>query len=224
MTGYIYKITNNINDKVYIGLATTTIEERFATHKKDAFKVVNEKRPLYSAMRKYGVEHFFIELIEECDINILADREVYWIAHYNSYHNGYNATLGGDGKPLYDYEAILTRLQEHPYPCDVAKEFGCCVDIPREIAKKNNIPVKDLAIARTVERLSQEISAFNKKTKTFERTFSSAAEAARWCVENKYAMTLNGGVRSHICECANGQRTSAYGFIWKYTKDLNLDK
>ena len=48
-------------------------------------------------MRKYGIEHFTIEAIEECPINILSEREKYWISEFDSYHNGYNATLGGDG-------------------------------------------------------------------------------------------------------------------------------
>ena len=54
-------------------------------------------------MRKHGTENFEIELIEEISIDKLSEREMYWIEKYNSYHNGYNATKGGDGKQLYDY-------------------------------------------------------------------------------------------------------------------------
>jgi hypothetical protein len=54
-------------------------------------------------MKKYGKEHFFIELIEECPIEKLNEREQYWIAKKDTYHNGYNATIGGDGKRLIDY-------------------------------------------------------------------------------------------------------------------------
>lgn len=62
-------------------------------------------------MNKYGPEHFHIELIEETDNP--EERERYWIQYYGSYHNGYNATLGGDGKSwlelpeeqiIYDYK------------------------------------------------------------------------------------------------------------------------
>ena len=55
-------------------------------------------------MNKYGIEHFHIEEIEECDDNIVNEREVYWIKFYNSYHNGYNATYGGEGRREYDGE------------------------------------------------------------------------------------------------------------------------
>ena len=216
MNGYIYKITNDINDKVYIGFCTTSIKERFATHKKDSQKRTCEKRPLYRAMNKYGVEHFQIEQIEECDINILGEREQYWISYYNSYHYGYNATRGGDGKPLYDHQAILNRLQEHPYPAAIAKEFGCCVDIIRDIAKRNGIDVKHPSNEALRLKLQKTIQAIDKNTDEVIAEFESTVKAAEWCFQNKYCAALNSGVRSHIGEVANGKRKTAYGFKWRY--------
>ena len=131
---YIYKITNDINEKVYIGKTDYSIEKRFKEHCRDAFRPKEEQRPLYAAMRKYGVNHFHIELIEET--NNSDEREIYWIKFYDSYANGYNATYGGDGKHLYDYKQILARLKEYPYASEIAKEFGCCKDIVYNIAKK----------------------------------------------------------------------------------------
>ena len=61
---YIYKIINDVNDKIYIGKTECSIEKRFKEHCKDAFKERNEKRPLYAAMKKYGIDHFHIEEIE----------------------------------------------------------------------------------------------------------------------------------------------------------------
>ena len=136
---YIYKIVNDINDKVYIGKTNFSIEKRFKEHCRDAFKKRNEKRPLYAAMRKYGIEHFQIELIEETDNP--EDREIYWINYFGSYSKGYNATKGGDGKQLYNYELIISRLKEYPYPCDIAEEFGCSKDLIYNIAKQNNIKI-----------------------------------------------------------------------------------
>jgi group I intron endonuclease len=136
---YIYRIINNINDKVYIGKTAFDISKRFKEHCNDAFKKTEEKRPLYATMRKYGIEHFTIEQIEECSDAAAADREAYWISMYSAYEKGYNATLGGDGKFLYDHKAIALRLQEHPYSQDVAKKFGCCVDTVRNIANQYGI-------------------------------------------------------------------------------------
>jgi group I intron endonuclease len=107
---YIYLITNTINGKVYVGKTEGSIEHRFKKHICDSRKERCKNRPLYRAINKYGVENFKIELIEETDTPEI--REEYWITYYNSYHNGYNATRGGDGKKYLDYDAVLnTYLQ-----------------------------------------------------------------------------------------------------------------
>lgn len=72
---YIYKITNIINGKVYIGQTSFSIEKRFKEHLQDSNKAHTEKRPLYDAIRKYGKDKFIIELIEETDNP--NEREIY---------------------------------------------------------------------------------------------------------------------------------------------------
>ena len=64
---YIYKITNNLNGKVYIGKTNFTIEKRWREHCQDSQKETLQKRPLYSAMKKYGIENFSIEEIEQLE-------------------------------------------------------------------------------------------------------------------------------------------------------------
>ena len=207
---YIYKIINDVNDKVYIGKTAFSIQKRFQEHCKDAFRDRNEKRPLYSAIRKYGTDAFSVELIEECDDAIAADREAYWIGVYKAYSTGYNATLGGDGKFLYDHEMIANHLKEHPYTYDVANEFGCCVEIVRNIAKQY-----DIKLSSHDEKRAKFITAFTKDGDKIQ-SFESTIQAAQWCFDNGKCATLNSGVRSHISEVANGKRKSAYGYIWKY--------
>ena len=209
---YIYKITNDINNKIYIGKTAFSIQKRFQEHCSDAFRDRCEKRPLYSAMRKYGIEHFFIEEIEECDDIIAADREAYWIGVYEAYSKGYNATLGGEGKFLYDHEAIKQRLLEHPYAKDVAEEFKCCRDIVYDIAHKENIPLKIIHNSKAHEKT---ISCYTKHGE-FIQKFDSTVKAAEWCFNTGKCQTLNSGVRAHIAEVANGKRKSAYTYIWKY--------
>ena len=210
---FIYKIVNDINDKVYVGKTEFSIEKRFKEHCQDAFRERSEKRPLYAAMRKYGIEHFHIELLEETEKP--AEREIYWIGYFDGYTQGYNATKGGDGKRLYDHDKILARLKEHPYPCDIAQEFGCCRDLVYDLAKKNHIQIKNKSNENVRETLSKTISAYTKQ-KEFVKQFSSTAEAAAWCHEQGKCSTLNSGVRAHISEAANGRRKSAYTYIWKY--------
>lgn len=97
----IYKITNNVNNKIYIG-QSINIEKRWQHHKLEANnKNQNQYNYLiHRAFRKYGIKNFSFEIIEECLSNELNDKEKYWIKYYNSYKNGYNMTAGGDTGPI----------------------------------------------------------------------------------------------------------------------------
>lgn len=96
----IYKFTNKINNQIYIG-KSIDIDYRIKQHFQNAFRNTKGNKeynkPLYQAIRKYGSDSFLIEIIEECAINQLNEREKYWIDYYDSYKNGYNCTIGGDG-------------------------------------------------------------------------------------------------------------------------------
>lgn len=104
MTG-IYKITNQINNKVYIG-QSVNIKKRFNQHKCAARD--GENSYFYQALRKYGVENFSFEVLEECPKEKLNEREIYWIEYFHSTDRskGYNISRGGDGFTLYDYKEI----------------------------------------------------------------------------------------------------------------------
>lgn len=92
MKGIIYKITNKVNGKSYIGQTRYTIEFRWRQHqhKKD-------NTYFHNAIHKYGIENFSIEVLEECDIKDLDSKEIFYIAKYDTFNNGYNLTIGGDG-------------------------------------------------------------------------------------------------------------------------------
>lgn len=89
----IYKITNKLNGKSYIG-QSTDIERRWREHH---YRYWNNDNVIYMAFRKYGIENFDFSIIEECSTQELNLREEYWINYYDSYYNGYNETVGGDG-------------------------------------------------------------------------------------------------------------------------------
>ena len=92
----IYKIENLIDHKKYIG-QSVQIEKRWQKHKKAAFnsKDHSYNLPLYRAIRKYGLNNFSFEIIEECLCEELNEKEIFWIAKYDTFFNGYNMTLGG---------------------------------------------------------------------------------------------------------------------------------
>lgn len=95
----IYKVTNLINQKVYIG-QSTKIEYRWGQHHRKPFCISSSQYNtyFYRAIRKYGIENFSFEVLEECDLKSLNELERKWILYYRSNENefGYNSTLGGN--------------------------------------------------------------------------------------------------------------------------------
>lgn len=97
MVSGIYKITNKKNGKCYIGLSQN-IFQRWQNHQQK-YLCENDKeydKALYRALRKYGIEEFTWEILEYCEIDKLAEKEIYWIEKEEAYTKGYNETKGGD--------------------------------------------------------------------------------------------------------------------------------
>ena len=93
---FIYKIENQINHKVYIGKTSySNPNKRWIEHQNDSKNPERNHRALYRALNKYGVENFMFSILEETENP--EEREMFYIQEYNSYHFGYNETLGGDG-------------------------------------------------------------------------------------------------------------------------------
>lgn len=199
MTGYIYKISNDINNKVYIGKTCYSIEKRFKEHCSDCTKRELEKRPLYNAMQKYGIEHFHIELIEECELSILSNREIYWIEHYHSYSSGYNATFGGDGKQLYDYEYIVELYNQGLTGIQIAKQLGCDSTVITNALTKANIDTTKNQVAFLSHPILATFSDGEQKK------FNSVSDAARWLQKNNYTIAKDiNGIVANISRAAKG--------------------
>ena len=129
--GYIYKITNSINGKVYIGKTMRSIESRLYEHKYVAenTEAHNSSYPLYQAMRKYGIENFSFEIIEECNNQAIDEKEKEYIKQYNSYigfknSNGYNATLGGEGAVKHDRKLIYDLWEKGASIKEISNQFN----------------------------------------------------------------------------------------------------
>jgi group I intron endonuclease len=103
--GEIYKITNLVNGKIYIGQTRRTVKIRWKEHLSNSFNL-NKDNKLYQAIRKHGTENFSIETIDSANTLIdLNKKEIYWIDFFNSFKYGYNSTLGGDDNPM-NYEHL----------------------------------------------------------------------------------------------------------------------
>ena len=209
---YIYKITNDINQKIYVGKTEFSIEKRFKEHCRDAYKEITEKRPLYAAMRKYGIEHFHIEQIEETDEP--EERERYWIEYYRSFKNGYNATLGGDGKRYLDYDLVISTYKELGFIDKVAEKLNISVDSISMILHKNNVEI--LPSHEAIQKRYGKVTKMYDLSGNFLRSFPSTNEAARYMINNHLTNCKHTTIKQHIHEVCIGKRKTAAKFKWKY--------
>lgn len=201
---YIYKITNDINNKVYIGKTEFSVEKRFSEHCKDAFREQKEQRPLYNAMKKYGVEHFHIEEIEETDNP--EEREKYWIEYYGSFKYGYNATLGGDGRRYLDYDLVYALYKQGYNVTEIASKLGYSTGSCSCILHKYEIDSQEL-VKRGREAICKVIIQKDKNTDEILNIFPSLKEAC--CFLGKQSS-------GHITDVCKGKRKTAYGYKWEY--------
>jgi group I intron endonuclease len=96
--GCIYKISNKINGKSYIGQTVyDSPKKRWNTHK-NIYKQEKHQEYLYRGMRKYGIENFEFTVICKCKKEELSDLECKYIKEFNTFGSGYNMTSGGEGR------------------------------------------------------------------------------------------------------------------------------
>ena len=211
---YIYQIVNDINQKIYIGKTEFSIEKRFKEHCSDAFRERNEQRPLYAAMRKYGIEHFYIELIEETDKP--EEREIYWIENKQSFKNGYNATIGGDGKRYIDYDLVIATYQQVKEIKKTAEILNIHPDSVSKILHTNNIAI--LSSQDIQKKKYGKITNMYDLDGKFLRSFSSTGEAATYMVKHNLTGCKQTTIKQHITEVCTGRRKTAAKFKWKYSE------
>ena len=111
----IYKITNKINGKIYIGQTVKSLKERWGQHHRQASYGCN--LALHNAIRKYGKENFTVEQIDVArNRDELDQKEIYWIEYYNSLSpNGYNLHTGGLHHEVSDETREKQRLSHLGY-------------------------------------------------------------------------------------------------------------
>lgn len=208
--GHIYKITNKINGKVYVGQTIKPVEKRFSQHRHNYDKPYFEHLVLYKAFKKYGLENFVFEEIESVDDSLLDEREKYWISFYNSYYDGYNSTLGGRTVSLYswDIDDIVEKYMTLKSARKVAAEIGCDHSTIDHIL--NQYGVKRFSPS---EQKSREIK-FSKNGE--EIIFKSSRDAAIWMMENNITKNKNYvSVRQEITARARKHKTF-FGYTVEY--------
>lgn len=144
--GYIYKITNKINGKSYIGQTKNPVEVRWDAHIYAAKRENDINRQyLHRAIQKDGLENFIFEVLEEIPDSLLNDKEKYWIKYYHTYrydeegNQGYNLTLGGEGNWKFDTDTLIQAFYEHnEHLGNTCKDVGCSeVTLIKALKTKN---------------------------------------------------------------------------------------
>lgn len=193
MRGFIYKITNIINGKIYIGQTIQNVKERFYQH--CATKCSNEvlNMAIHKAIKKYGKSNFTLEVIEEVDKDTLNDREKFWIEYYNSYNKGYNSTKGGqDGFnhfKILDVEAIIKAYNSGKSLRSIGSIFKVDKQTIKDLLIRNNITL------RTTR--SYKFSQLERESiiKDIESGIDRKTIMKKWSISKSYLSQLINGYR-----------------------------
>lgn len=206
--GCIYKITNLLNNKSYIGKTSFSLDVRWNKH----LQSYNNSNShcynyyLYRAMRKHGISNFNIELLEEIsNDSLLNEREQYWIKFYDTFQNGYNMTLGGEGQQLYDKEKIISLWEDGKSIKEIKEIIDCSSDTIY-------LTIKDLDSYSPKE--SQIRSAKSKEVSQYDlngnyiKTYHSIKEA---CEKNNISIDI-------LSTYLNKNRIFCHDYLWSFEK------
>ena len=202
----IYKITNP-NGKIYIG-QSINVNRRLTAHKnRHSSKCIL----VYNSITKYGKENHTFELIEECEKDMLDERELYWTEYYNALHpNGLVLKAGGEpgGTGIMSEKTKQKMSKSH-----IGKKDS------EETKQKKSQSAKGRV--KTAE-WRQNISDSHPTKKPVEQYNLEGAKINEYISINEAARQT--GVRvGDISACCNGKQKTAFGFAWKF-KNINKNK
>ena len=244
----IYKFTNKINNKVYIG-QSRNINKRIKEHfyKANLESGQDYFSLLHIAIRKYGEENFDVEILEECSTDSLDERERYYITLYNCITpNGYNVMSGGQ-----EYRAFVPI---YCIKCGTVIDKNNTTQMCRKCYDKyrrRNIPTQD--------ELYNKLISYKGNFSQVGRDYNvSSTAVVKWCKNynmpyhstdykptivkkpnkiavnqldkntgeilatfesaNAAAKALGKKKGSHITEVCKGIHLTAYGYKWEYAK------
>ena len=211
--GYIYKITNKVNGKIYIGQTSESVSQRWYEHKYSSEHVDNKgyHYALHCAIRKYGCDNFHVDTIEEIDNDSLNTREMYWIDFYDSYKSGYNMTLGGEGSRTLDYDLIYKLWDDGCGILKIANLCNCSDVQVREILKGYKNYSKQESNKRGARVFCKTVTQYDLNGKFIEK-YQSATEASN----------ITGVSVSNILAVCKFQQRTAGGWQWRFDGDSPL--
>ena len=193
MRGFIYKITNKINGKSYIGQTIQNVKERFYQHCATKCSQAILNMVIHKAINKYGKSNFTIEVIEEVESTNLNDRERYWIRYYDSYNNGYNSTEGGqDGIKLFknlDTESIVREYKSGKSLREIGRLFNVDKQTIKDLLVRNNINLRTTKTYKLSQKDRKDI------IKDLSLGLSRKEIISKWHISKGYLSQLINGYR-----------------------------
>ena len=228
----VYKYTNKINGKVYIGITSKSLHTRHREH----MKSLRDGTYFHNAIKKHGVDAFDLQVIDKAETrDELCQLEKHYIELYKSFayrddSKGYNCTIGGDGMTgrlgkLNSQYGISPkeRMNEEQYASWLDKINNPSDETRRKISeawKGNKYFLGKKHTEETKKKMSESkkgrIAPNKLKVKQFDlngnylATFNSLTEATQVMTDSKSSTC--------ICMALKGNKKTAYGYIWKYAE------
>lgn len=227
MYGMIYKATNLVNGKIYIGQTIKTLRERLLEHKRDSKRLKHRNIAFYNAINKYGFDNFNWCIIDSgLSKGELDEKEVYWINFYKSYihhndSNGYNSTLGGDG--LYGYKPSIETIKKQ---VESRKWYRHSEKTKKKQSeshkgrKKSEKHKENLSKSRIGRFAGEE----HPRSKAVVQLSLNGGFIAEYETVTDGAKSVNGSTTKISRCCAGLSRCRSHkGFIWLYKDDYNIN-
>lgn len=173
----IYKITNKVNGRAYVGKTVRSLSLCWKYHVADARRGRTDML-ICKAIRKYGSENFIIEVLEECDVLVLSDRETHWVAELGTYGNGYNSTKGGERTSGYKFnEESRQKMSEKAKARGISEETRSKI-IAANTGKKQGLET----LARRIGKKRGKCKGWSeeaKKAKSLQHTGRKHSEETK---------------------------------------------
>lgn len=213
---HIYVIINNINGKQYIGKTIQSVQERFKEHIYRSKYGTHNHLPLYAAFSKYGFDNFTVEEKEETTIELLDERESFWIQELNTISpNGYNLTLGGEGTSYHSRLEILKLFEQDLSFSAIVKLSKASPSTIYRIEEEYGVKPK-----KKESRKFKPVYMFSLDGELLQQ-FNSVLDAVQY-LENKNIKLSTKAAQGNILRCCRKEpkRKTAYNYIWRYTPEL----
>jgi group I intron endonuclease len=204
--GQIYKITNKINGKSYIGLTTREFKDRWREH---VVFAKSSDLPLYRAIRKYGFEAFSSEILADSEDNEeLQKLEIHFIEYFNTFgDNGYNLTRGGEGsrRLIISDKEIVEEYNNGLSAKKIFEKYGIARSSVKVALNRSGIET---------QRIKTNIQGYNSKREPITPLFESHWEAANWIIEQKLSSSKHESIRRGLRKSIHERKKSYLGIIW----------